>query len=128
MRLRAKITNQCTDNMFVLDYVPEQYLNGGTKDSVVVFTAGWAMKFVPLLGRALKDMVLHGHSEYALDEFKIDRLDPNSKGKDGKPKHGIIEDPSENATGLVAQLSSLSAARPTQSKGSSIHHTQNVLS
>ncbi|KAK9774571.1 putative FAD/NAD(P)-binding domain-containing protein [Seiridium cardinale] len=75
----------------VFDYIPEQYLQGGAKDSVVVFTAGWAMKFVPLLGRALKDMVLNGHSDYALEEFKIDRLDPKSKGKDGAPKAGILE-------------------------------------
>jgi hypothetical protein len=47
------------DNMFVLDFVPEKYLRGGPKDSVVIFTAGWAMKFVPLLGIALKDMALH---------------------------------------------------------------------
>jgi sarcosine oxidase/L-pipecolate oxidase len=78
--------------MFVLDYIPEQHLQGGAKGSVAVFTAGWAMKFVPLIGRALKDMVLNGHSEYALDEFKIDRLDPKSKGKDGKPQAGIIDE------------------------------------
>ena len=78
--------------MFVLDFIPEQYLQGGAKDSVAVFTAGWAMKFVPLIGRALKDMVLNGHSEYALDEFKIDRLDDKSKGKDGKPQPGIIDE------------------------------------
>ena len=78
--------------MFVLDFIPEKYLQGGAKDSVAVFTAGWAMKFVPLIGRALKDMVLNGHSEYALDEFKIDRLDPKSEGKDGKPQAGIIEE------------------------------------
>lgn len=107
--------------MFVLDYVPEEYLNGGAKDSVVVFTAGWAMKFVPLLGRALKDMALHGKSEYALDEFKIDRLDPKSKGKDGKPKHGIIENPDETFNGLAARIGSFSVAKPTQAKGSSVH-------
>ncbi|KAI0569846.1 Amine oxidase [Pyrenophora tritici-repentis] len=80
------------DNMFVLDYIPEQYLQGGAKDSVAVFTAGWAMKFVPLIGRALKDMVLNGHSEYALEEFKIDRLDLKSKGKDGRSQAGIIDE------------------------------------
>lgn len=78
--------------MFVLDYIPEQCLKGGAKDSVAIFTAGWAMKFVPLIGRALKDMVLKGHSEHALDEFKIDRLDLKSKGKDGKPQAGIIDE------------------------------------
>ncbi|KAH6643228.1 hypothetical protein C7974DRAFT_387082 [Boeremia exigua] len=80
------------DNMFVLDYIPEQYLQGGARNSVAVFTAGWAMKFVPLIGRALKDMVLNGHSEFALDEFKISRLDPESKGKYGKPQAGIIDE------------------------------------
>nr|POF14367.1 putative bifunctional amine oxidase [Quercus suber] len=81
-----------SDNMFILDYIPEKYLQGGAKDSVAVFTAGWAMKFVPLIGRALKDMVLRGHSEYALDEFKIDRLDTKCTGKDGKPQAGIIDE------------------------------------
>jgi len=59
--------------MFVLDFIPEQYLHGGAKDSVAIFTAGWAMKFAPLLGRALKQLVIDGSSEYALEEFKITR-------------------------------------------------------
>lgn len=90
--------------MFVLDYIPEHYLQGGAKDSVAVFTAGWAMKFVPLIGRALKDMVLNGSSEYALDQFKIDRLDPESKGKDGKPQAGIIEETDEDLANLWEYL------------------------
>jgi len=61
------------DNMFVLDFLPEEYLNGGAKDSIAIFTAGWAMKFVPLLGRALKQMVVDGKSEYKLSEFSIER-------------------------------------------------------
>ncbi|KAI0840793.1 hypothetical protein F5Y06DRAFT_294059 [Hypoxylon sp. FL0890] len=76
------------DHMFVLDYVPQEYLRGGPKDSVVVFTAGWAMKFVPLLGKALAEMSLNGTSEYAHEEFSITRRDPNT----GK---GIIIDSSE---------------------------------
>jgi len=64
--------------MFVLDFVPEEYLGGGAKDSVVVFTAGWAMKFVPLLGKALAEMALHGRSEYAREEFAINRKDPKT--------------------------------------------------
>jgi sarcosine oxidase/L-pipecolate oxidase len=63
--------------MFVLDFIPEKYLAGGKKDSVAVFTAGWAMKFVPLLGRALKEMVLDGKSDFARPEFAITR--ENSK-------------------------------------------------
>ncbi|ETS85836.1 hypothetical protein PFICI_03861 [Pestalotiopsis fici W106-1] len=79
------------DNMFVLDFVPEHYLKGGPRNSVVLFTAGWAMKFAPLLGRALKDMALNGYSEYALEEFKIDRLDPKIQDENGNLKYGIID-------------------------------------
>jgi sarcosine oxidase / L-pipecolate oxidase len=74
------LTEIMADNMFVLDFVPEKYLKGGPKDSVVIFTAGWAMKFVPLLGIALKDMALHGSSEFARPEFSILRTDPKGKG------------------------------------------------
>ncbi|KAI0447286.1 hypothetical protein F4803DRAFT_575455 [Xylaria telfairii] len=66
------------DNMFVLDYIPQEYLHGGPKDSIVIFTAGWAMKFVPLLGKALADMSLYGKSKYARQEFSITRKDPNT--------------------------------------------------
>lgn len=46
------------DNNFVLDCLPEKYLKGGPKNSIALFCAGWAMKFVPTLGRTLKEMVL----------------------------------------------------------------------
>ncbi|KAK3313026.1 hypothetical protein B0H66DRAFT_631959 [Apodospora peruviana] len=68
------------DNMFVLDYIPQEYLCGGAEKSVIVFTAGWAMKFVPLLGKALAEMALHGKSKYARDEFAITRKDKDGKG------------------------------------------------
>lgn len=60
--------------MFVLDFLPIE--EGGLKDSVAIFTAGWAMKFIPLLGKALKEMVIDGHSPYILDEFSITRVNP----------------------------------------------------
>ena len=66
--------------MFVLDFVPKMYLENCEENSVVVFTAGWAMKFVPLLGKALKDMALYGKSEFALPEFSMLRKD-EKKGK-----------------------------------------------
>lgn len=75
----AALQTNVYDNMFVLDFIPEQYLQGGAKDSVAIFTAGWAMKFAPLLGRALKQLVIDGASEYALEEFKITR---HGDGKD----------------------------------------------
>ncbi|KAK4662897.1 hypothetical protein QC763_602240 [Podospora pseudopauciseta] len=68
------------DNMFVLDYLPKEYLAGGAEKSVVVFTAGWAMKFVPLLGKALAEMALDRKSDYARKEFEITRKDKKGKG------------------------------------------------
>lgn len=60
------------DNMFVCDFVPE------TNKNVLIFTAGWAFKFVPLLGIILKDLAVKGHTENeifkeALEHFKFDR-------------------------------------------------------
>ncbi|KAJ6577173.1 FAD/NAD(P)-binding domain-containing protein [Mycena capillaripes] len=66
-----------SDNMFVLDFIPERYLlarNSDAAKSIVVFTAGWAMKFVPLLGRVLKQLLLDGQtSDYDVSHFAIDR-------------------------------------------------------
>ncbi len=72
------LTQAPLDNMFVLDYLPKQYLRGGAEKSIVVFTAGWAMKFVPLLGKALAEMALHGESQYALDQFSVTRKNPKT--------------------------------------------------
>ncbi|EIW74475.1 FAD/NAD(P)-binding domain-containing protein [Coniophora puteana RWD-64-598 SS2] len=66
-----------SDNMFVLDFVPERYIRaqGSNADkSIVIFTAGWAMKFVPLLGRVLKDLLVDGQApNYDISHFDIDR-------------------------------------------------------
>lgn len=62
--------------MFVLDFIPTKYLPEGAEEkSVMIFTAGWAMKFIPLLGRALMEMAFHGDSHYKLKQFRIDRED-----------------------------------------------------
>lgn len=92
--------------MFVLDYVPEKLLQGGAPKSVAVFTAGWAMKFVPLLGRALKEMVLDGGSKYKLDEFAMDR---NKWDPDTGIHHFIIEKP-EPEVKLFSMMSAPSMA------------------
>ncbi|PLB51611.1 DAO-domain-containing protein [Aspergillus steynii IBT 23096] len=68
------------DNMFVLDQLPEEYLRGAEPGSVVLFTAGWAMKFVPLVGRALKGLVVDGRSRYARGEFAVTRKDERGEG------------------------------------------------
>lgn len=99
--------------MFVLDFVPERYLKGGKKKSVVVFTAGWAMKFVPLLGRALKDMALSDDSNYALPQFAMTR-------KDEKTGKGIIIDSGTDK----AASEGLDIIEQRQAKGSSISNSR----
>ncbi|KAL7910533.1 hypothetical protein GGI35DRAFT_449032 [Trichoderma velutinum] len=103
------------DNMFVLDFVPEKYLNGGPKDSVVVFTAGWAMKFVPMLGKALADMALKGNSSYARKNFAITRTDPvTGKGI-------IVEDGAENRSTQSGAFASTRQASGSSFAG--LHNT-----
>jgi len=59
------------DNMYVLDFLPDT-VGAGCKN-VVVFTAGWAMKMVPLIGQILADLVLKGKTAYDIAQFKITR-------------------------------------------------------
>jgi len=59
------------DNNFVLDYLPETVGEG--HKNVAVFTAGWGMKFVPLIGRILKQLVIDEKTEYDISHFKITR-------------------------------------------------------
>ncbi|KAI0338507.1 FAD/NAD(P)-binding domain-containing protein [Trametopsis cervina] len=98
-----------SDNMFVLDFVPVRYLPAhrpGAENSIAVFTAGWAMKFVPLLGRVLSQLVVDGQApEYDISHFSMDRK------PDGKP---IIRD------GPVATQKE--ALHGHRTKGSSLHH------
>lgn len=65
------------DNMFVLDFVPDRYIErvgSDAKKTIAVFTAGWAMKFVPLLGRVLKELLVEGKApEYDISHFAMDR-------------------------------------------------------
>jgi sarcosine oxidase / L-pipecolate oxidase len=72
-----------SDNMFVLDFVPDRYLPPHTSSeatkTIAVFTAGWAMKFVPLLGRVLKELLVDGKTtQYDISHFSIERK-PNEK-------------------------------------------------
>ncbi|KAK2596406.1 hypothetical protein N8I77_013297 [Diaporthe amygdali] len=104
------------DNMFVLDYVPQEYLRGGPKDSVMLFTAGWAMKFVPLLGKALAEMALRGSSEYARKEFSVTRRDAETG------KGIIVENQGIEKHADVSSFSSFSQ----QASGSSIRRHHNL--
>lgn len=63
------------DNMFVLDYIPPNLLppGEGLEKTIAVFTAGWGMKFVPLIGRVLKELLVDGKTNYDISRFKFDR-------------------------------------------------------
>lgn len=99
--------------MFVLDFLPEKYLKGGPEKSIAIFTAGWAMKFVPTLGKALSEMVLQGGSEFKKEEFSITRTN-----KDGP---SIIDEEGKSVTESngTAAARSLTHTKPKQAQGSS---------
>ena len=46
---------------FVLDFLPEARSN----KPIVLFTGGWGMKFVPVVGRILADLAIKGETEYS---------------------------------------------------------------
>lgn len=45
---------------FVLDFLPGEEIN----NRLVVFTGGWGMKFVPVIGKILADLAIRGRTEY----------------------------------------------------------------
>ena len=46
---------------FVLDFLPEARSN----NRIVLFTDGWGMKFVPVIGKILADLAIKGKTEYS---------------------------------------------------------------
>lgn len=100
--------------MFVLDFVPKEYLGEGPENSVVVFTAGWAMKFIPLLGKALSELALTGKSDYALKEFSMTR-------KNEETGKGIIKDDTKGSTAHDSHF-----VFACQAEGSSCRGTHNT--
>jgi len=85
------------DNMFILDYLPADLVKHGNKN-VVVMTAGWAMKFVPLLGDCIKQMLYNedGKTTYNIDHFKMTR--ENNKYIESvvqTPQPNLLKSPSE---------------------------------
>lgn len=58
------------DNMYVLDLLPKTVPG---HQNVAVFTAGWAFKLVPLIGRALSQLVDQGYTDFDISQFRIDR-------------------------------------------------------
>ncbi|RUS32719.1 hypothetical protein BC938DRAFT_474505 [Jimgerdemannia flammicorona] len=60
------------DNGFVLDFSPESFV-GEHHKNIIIFTAGWAFKFIPLFGHILADLALDGSTSYNIRSMCIDR-------------------------------------------------------
>jgi sarcosine oxidase/L-pipecolate oxidase len=72
------------DNMYVLDFLPPSV--GSGYKNVAVFTAGWAMKLVPLIGKILSELVIDGATAYDISQFKITRKGILKSGAVRKPQ------------------------------------------
>lgn len=59
------------NKLMLLDKLPDSVNNN---ENIIVYTGGWAAKFVPLLGKILSDQALTGTTAYDISEFKIDYL------------------------------------------------------
>ena len=58
----AKSSDKDDDGVgFVLDFLPEARSN----NRIVLFTGGWGMKFVPVIGIILADLAIKGETEYS---------------------------------------------------------------
>ncbi|MGB3468553.1 MAG: FAD-dependent oxidoreductase [Cyclobacteriaceae bacterium] len=52
----------------LLDHAPEWVHN---HENIVVYTGGWAAKFVPLLGKMISDLAIKGKTDQDIENFKI---------------------------------------------------------
>lgn len=57
------------NKLLLLDMLPNSVNNN---ENIIVYTGGWAAKFVPLLGKILSDLALTGATTYDISQFKID--------------------------------------------------------
>ncbi len=62
------ITLSDNDKELLLDNLPSSVNNN---ENIVVYTGGWAAKFVPLLGKIISDLALNNSTSYDISNFKI---------------------------------------------------------
>lgn len=65
------ITLSNNNKELLLDTLPD---NVNNNKNIILYTGGWAAKFVPLLGKILSDLALTNTTEYDISNFKIDYL------------------------------------------------------
>ncbi|MBR9920897.1 MAG: FAD-dependent oxidoreductase [Bacteroidetes bacterium] len=63
------ITLSNNSKELLLDFLPDSVNNS---KNIILYTGGWAAKFVPLLGKILSDLVIKGTTPYNISNFKID--------------------------------------------------------
>ncbi|MDN3670497.1 FAD-dependent oxidoreductase [Echinicola jeungdonensis] len=63
------ITLNNNNKELMVDTLPEWVHN---HEDIVVYTGGWAAKFIPLLGNILADLAVTGKTKYDLSHFKIE--------------------------------------------------------
>jgi len=62
------ITLNNNNKELMIDTAPEWVHN---HENIIVYTAGWAAKFIPLLGKILSDLATKGKTKYDIAPFKI---------------------------------------------------------
>lgn len=62
------ITLSDNNKELLLDFLPDSVNNN---KNIVLYTGGWAAKFVPLIGKILSDLIIKGETEYDISNFKI---------------------------------------------------------
>jgi glycine/D-amino acid oxidase-like deaminating enzyme/monoamine oxidase len=62
------ITLSNNNKELMIDTVPEWVPN---HENIIVYTGGWAAKFIPLIGKILSDLALEGDTTYDISPFKI---------------------------------------------------------
>ena len=60
--------SQDQNKELILDFAPPYVPN---HENIVIYATGWAGKFVPLIGRILSDLTLHGRTDYDISEFQL---------------------------------------------------------
>eukprot|EP00475_Leptophrys_vorax_P035814 TRINITY_DN5953_c0_g1_i2.p1 TRINITY_DN5953_c0_g1~~TRINITY_DN5953_c0_g1_i2.p1 ORF type:complete len:867 (-),score=210.06 TRINITY_DN5953_c0_g1_i2:68-2668(-) len=98
------------DNMFVLDHFPD------THKSVSVFTAGWAMKFVPVIGEILAHLAVNKGVESCDSSIRESMQHFSISRRDGKGGHVLYVKNKEDAKRLLPTRSCLgggSSHKPT---------------
>ncbi len=69
--MTSAVHAQLADNLSVLDFMPHDHVDH--HKNIVLFTGGWAFKFVPLFGKICAQLAVDGATEYDISELSVNR-------------------------------------------------------